>query len=93
MTLNYQVDCQSPLYLVLLGFYLLSSFGTFCLIFRFYFYVPGRLVMFPDVGEVDFCGRGYILCIPVAHCPLVTRAVCARAVPYLGSVGPSVMLG
>ena len=53
-------DYLSPLHLVLLMFYLVPSFGTysslvsFCLILCFYFCVFGRLVMFPDLGEVAF---------------------------------------
>ena len=49
----YQVDCLSPLYLVLLlGFYIVFHLehiplSPSCLICYFYFYVFGRLVMFP----------------------------------------------
>ena len=43
--------------------FLVSSFETcslvasFCLTCCFYFYVSGRLVTFPDLGEVAFCRR------------------------------------
>ena len=59
----YWVGCLSPLYLVLLGFYRVPSFGIYssvalsCLSCCFYFYVFVRLVTFPDLGEVAFCRR------------------------------------
>ena len=53
------LGCLFSLCLVLpLGLYLFPSFAPyssvilFCLILCFYFYVVGKLVMFPDVGEV-----------------------------------------
>ena len=51
-----QIDCLSPLLLVLLfGIYaFVLSFGLIC---YFYFYAFGKLVMFPDLGEVAFCRR------------------------------------
>ena len=36
---------------------------------------------------------GDVLCIPVVHLPLVTRAVCSRGVLCLGCMGPSVVAG
>ena len=48
---------------VLLGFNLVSSFGayvsisSFCIICCFYSYVFGRLVTFPDLGEVALCRK------------------------------------
>lgn len=36
---------------------------------------------------------GDVLCTPVVHFPLVTRAVCSRGVLCLGRMGPSVVAG
>ena len=47
--------------------------------------------MFPNLGEVVFLGD--VLCIPAAYSPLVTRAICSRCAPYVGYVGPSVVMG
>ena len=90
---------RSPLppRLILLVFYLVLSFGThslftsFCLIFSSYFYILGRLVMFPDFGEVA-CVRN-ILEAPVAHCPLLTRAICSMTALDVGCVGPVLQWG
>ena len=93
----YWVDCLSPLYLVLLGFYHVPSFGTYfslassCLICCFYFYVFGRFIPFPHLGEVAFLGD--ILWDPVAHSCLVTRAICFSGALYVGCVGPSIVVG
>ena len=63
ITLNYRVDYLYLLHLVvLLGFYLVSSFETcssiisFYLTGCFYFCVSGSFT-FPDLGEVAFCRR------------------------------------
>ena len=83
----YWVDCLSPIKLVLLlGFYLVTSFGTycsvtsFCLICCFYFYVFGILLIFPYLREVALCRRhamGHSSTLPSCHqsymlsgCPL-----------------------
>ena len=58
----------------------------------FYSYVFGRLIMFPNLGEVPFF-VGDILCVSAAHYPLVTRAMCFRGAPYVGHMGASVVTG
>ena len=80
-----RVDCLSPLHLVLLGFYLLpssetySSVASFCLSCCLYFYISGKLFMFPDLGEGPSAED--ILCAPAAHSPLITQAICSRGSP------------
>ena len=55
------------------------SFGTyfsvssFCLICYFYFYVFGRLVTFPDSGEVAFCRRRPVCPISALPCSHQSR--------------------
>ena len=77
--------------------YIFSSFGTyssvalFCRICCFYFYVFGKLVVFPDLWEVAFCRR-CPMCPSITH-PLVTQAVCSREAPSVSCVGPSVLVG
>ena len=79
------------------GFYFVPPFGTcssiasFCLACRFYFSVSGRLVMFPDLGEMTFVGD--VLCVLAVHSPLITIDICSRGAPYVGSLGPSVVAG
>ena len=57
-----KVNCLSPLHLVLLGFWHVSSFGTcssatsFFLTCRFHFYISVRLITLPSLGEVTFVG-------------------------------------
>ena len=64
--------------------------SSFYLILCVYFYVLGRSVTFPSLGEVVLCRRH--LWGPTAHSPLVTRVVCSRRAPYVGFVGPSVLV-
>ena len=61
-----------------------------CLIFYIYFWVVGRLVMFPDLEEVAFCR-----CPTGPHStpPLVTRAMYYRDFAYVGCLDPSVVVG
>ena len=90
-----QINCLSPLHLVLLEFCLLTSFGTcspiasFYLTCYFYFYVSGRLVTFLTLEKWPFVGD--VPCIPPVHSLLVTRAICSRAVPYVDCVVLSVL--
>ena len=56
------VDCLSLHHLFSWGFILFlclkhSSVASFCLRFYLYFFVCGRLVTFPDSGEVALCRR------------------------------------
>ena len=37
--------------------------------------------------------EGEILCVPAAHSPLVTKAICSRGVPYVGCMDPSLVVG
>ena len=53
-------------------------------------YVVGWLY-FPTLEKWPFVG--YVLCVPAAHAPLVTQAICSRGSPYDGHVGPSVVAG
>ena len=54
------------------------------LICSFYFCVSGRLVPFPDLGEVAIVED--ILCIPAANFPPVTGAIRSTGAPYVGCV-------
>ena len=54
-------------------------------------HVSSRLFIFPDLGEVALCRKH--LHIPAALSPLITRAIWSRCDPYVGSVGPSFVLG
>ena len=59
----FQVDCLSPLYLVLLGFCLVppselySSVTSFCVNYYFYFYLSDSVGTFLGLGEVALCRR------------------------------------
>ena len=74
-------DCLSALHCSYFGVLSCSLFGTcssvasFCLICYFQFYVGGRLVTFPNLGEITFYGKCSML--PAAYSPLVTRAMCS----------------
>lgn len=46
----------------------------------FYFYVSGRLIMFPIFGDVAFCRRHPM---SAAYSHLVNRAICSRDDPYV----------
>lgn len=50
-----------------------SSVTTFCLICCFYFCVYGKLIMFPNLGEMAFCR--ICLCASEHIAPLVTRVL------------------
>lgn len=69
-----------------LGFCFVPLFGTyssvtsFFLIFCFYFFISGRSVMLPDLGEEDVLGG------PEAQFSLITRAVSSRS-PLCGLRG------
>ena len=74
-TLN-QIDYLSPLHLVLLGVCLVLLFGIYSsvssisLILDIYFYVLGRLVTFPNLGEVCLCRKcsvGQSSTLPCGH--------------------------
>ena len=71
-----QLDCLSPLHLVLLLYFLFPSFGTyssvtsFCIFVVFNFYVSGRVAVFPNMKEVVFCSRSGLLHVgtyPLCH--------------------------
>ena len=75
-----------------LGFCFVPLFGTyssvtsFFLIFCFYFFISGRSVMLPDLGE-----EGDVLGGPEAQFSLITRAVSSRSTPYVGCEGSSLV--
>ena len=78
----YWVGCLYPLHLVLpLLFYFVPFWGTyssdtlFFLICYIYFYLLGRLVIIPSLGEMHFLRC--VLYILAAHFLLVPRAVCS----------------
>lgn len=85
-----QIDCLSPLHLVLpVGFYLVPSFeicssiASFCLT-CFYFYVFDGLVTSPNLEEVTFCRRYPMF----QHCiPLWSPVICSRGNPLCGLCG------
>ena len=97
-TLNSSLGCLSPLPLVLLlGFYLVPSFGiyfcvvSFCLICSFYFYLFSMLVMFPSLGEVAFC-KG----CPMHHSsalPFGHQSYMFQVCPYMDCLGSFVVEG
>ena len=58
--------------------------NLFFFICSFYCYVFGRLVKFPNLGEVPFVGE--VLCIQAAHSCLVTRAMCSSGTPERGAL-------
>ena len=94
ITLNSWVDCLSPLhFMLLLGIYLLWNMFLCCLIFPnllflFLHYLVGWLY-FPTLEK--WPALGDIPCVPAAHSPLVTQAVCSRDSLYEGCLGPSVV--
>lgn len=61
-----------------------------CLIFYIYFWVVGRLIMFPDLEEVVFYKKCPML--PRITFPVVTRTICSRDAPYLGFMCPSIVV-
>lgn len=71
---SYWADCLFHL-VSFLGFYLVPSFETcsitsFCLIFCFHLYLFGRLVIFPNLGEVTFYRKCPMHCnstLPFIH--------------------------
>ena len=62
------------------------SVTSFYLTYCVYFCVLGRLVMFPDFGEVAF-GRRCLL-VPAVHPSVFTRAACYRGARLCGLCGP-----
>ena len=62
---------------VLLGYYLFPSTGTyssaisFCLNFYLYLYVCGRIVMFLPLGEL--VSVGHVICVPTVYSPLIIQ--------------------
>lgn len=95
ITLNfYWVDCLSPLHLVLLlGFYLVLSFGisssvtSFCLNCCFCVYVFFGL-HFPILEKWSYVRS--ILWGPAEHSLLDTRAICSRGALCVNCLVPSV---